>query len=57
MFGIGPWELLIVFSIVLLMFGGKRLPEVASGLGQAIKNFKSALSDEKEKVAKLEDNK
>ena len=45
MFGIGPWELLIVFAIVLLLFGGKRLPGIATGLGSAIKNFKSALKD------------
>lgn len=50
MFGIGPWELLITFAIVLLLFGGKRLPEVASGLGHAIKNFKSAMSDQEKDV-------
>ena len=51
MFGIGPWELLITFAIVLLLFGGKRLPEVASGLGQAIKNFKTAMSDQEKEIA------
>lgn len=51
MFGIGPWELLITFAIVLLLFGGKRLPEVASGLGQAIKNFKSAMSDTEKEIS------
>lgn len=45
MFGIGPWELLIVFAIVLLLFGGKRLPGIATGLGGAIRNFKSAMKD------------
>ncbi len=45
MFGIGPWELLLVFAIVLLLFGGKRLPGIASGLGTAIRNFKGALRE------------
>lgn len=45
MFGIGPWELMLVFAIVLLLFGGKRLPGIATGLGSAIRNFKSALKD------------
>lgn len=45
MFGIGPWELMLVFAIVLLLFGGKRLPGIASGLGSAIRNFKSAIKD------------
>lgn len=45
MFGIGPWELMLVFAIVLLLFGGKRLPGIATGLGSAIKNFKTALKD------------
>ena len=45
MFGIGPWELMLVFAIVLLLFGGKRLPGIASGLGSAIRNFKSALKE------------
>jgi len=45
MFGIGPWELLVVFAIVLLLFGGKRLPGIATGLGSAIRNFKSAMRE------------
>ena len=45
MFGVGPWELIFVFAIVLLLFGGKRLPGIAAGLGGAIRNFKSAMRD------------
>jgi sec-independent protein translocase protein TatA len=46
MLGLGPTELLIVLVIVLLLFGGKRLPELARGLGKSIVNFKSAVSEE-----------
>ena len=39
---IGWSELLVILLIVLILFGGKRLPEIGSGLGQAIKNFKQS---------------
>ncbi len=40
MFGLGPWELGIVAIVVVLLFGTKRLPELGSGLGKAISNFR-----------------
>ena len=45
MFGLGAWELLIILGIVVLLFGARRLPEIGSGVGKAIKNFKSGVSD------------
>ena len=42
MFGLGYQELLIILVIVLILFGAKRLPELARGLGQGIKEFKKA---------------
>ncbi len=42
MFGIGPPELLVVFLIILILFGAKRLPELARSLGKSINEFKSA---------------
>ncbi|MBT3380461.1 MAG: twin-arginine translocase TatA/TatE family subunit [Lentisphaerae bacterium] len=38
-------ELMLIFLIVLLVFGGKKLPEIARGLGQGIKEFKKAKDD------------
>ena len=48
MLGLGPWELLIVLAVILLIFGGKRLPELARGLGKSVTNFKSGLSEDQD---------
>lgn len=48
MFGLGAWELLIILGIVVLLFGARRLPEIGSGVGKAIKNFKAGVSEKGE---------
>jgi sec-independent protein translocase protein TatA len=56
----GGFELFAIVAVVVLMFGGKKIPELAKGLGQGIKNFKTAVKDdEPEAVAstqKIEEN-
>lgn len=42
---IGPMELLVIFLVILLLFGAKRIPEIARGLGKGIREFKSATKD------------
>ncbi len=46
---IGIWELLIILGIAVLLFGGKKIPEIAKGLGEGIRNFKTAVKDENKK--------
>jgi len=46
--GIGFWELVIILIIVLIIFGPKRLPELAQALAKAVKVFKSELSNSNE---------
>ncbi|MCH2171666.1 twin-arginine translocase TatA/TatE family subunit [Myxococcota bacterium] len=48
MFGIGPTELFIVLAIVVILFGARRLPELGSGVGKAITNFKAGLAGKDE---------
>jgi sec-independent protein translocase protein TatA len=48
---IGMPELLVILGVAVLLFGGKKIPEVAKGLGEGIRNFKSALKGEPEKPA------
>ena len=45
MFGLGWPELLLIFVAVLLLFGAKRLPEIAQGLGKGIKEFRKTMKD------------
>lgn len=45
MFGLGPLELGVIFLIILLVFGAKRIPEIAQGLGKGITEFKKAAKD------------
>jgi sec-independent protein translocase protein TatA len=51
---IGVWELMVILGIAVLLFGGKKIPEIAKGLGEGIKNFKVALKDEQKKDAEEE---
>jgi sec-independent protein translocase protein TatA len=44
--GLSGTELLVVLGVAVLLFGGKKIPEVAKGLGEGIKNFKQAIKDE-----------
>ena len=42
--GFGPMEMLLIFFVLLLLFGAKRLPELASGMGKGIRDFKRSLN-------------
>ncbi len=52
MFNLGAPELLIIFLVVLLLFGGAKLPELARGLGKAIRNFKEEAEGIKREIEK-----
>jgi len=54
---IGPWQIAIIVLVILLLFGGKKIPELMKGLGTGIKEFKDAAkSNEEPKNSKKEDN-
>ena len=43
--GLSMWELILIFTVILLLFGAKRIPEIGSSLGRGIREFKSSLRD------------
>lgn len=57
MFGIGMPEVLLIALIILLLFGGKKIPELMKGLGKGVKSFKDGINEASNELKKdLEDN-
>ena len=52
---IGMPQVWIIIAVVLLLFGGKKIPELMKGLGKGTKEFKDAINDGKEELPKKED--
>ncbi|MFC2113123.1 twin-arginine translocase TatA/TatE family subunit [Bacteroidota bacterium] len=42
----GPWQIILIVLVVLLLFGGRKIPELMKGLGQGMKEFKKATKEE-----------
>jgi len=45
---LGAWEIIVIVLVVLIFFGGKKIPELMKGVGQGVKQFKKAVRDEPE---------
>jgi len=43
---VGPWQIVLIVVIVVLLFGGKKIPELMKGIGQGMKDFKKAIKEE-----------
>lgn len=52
---VGPWQIAIIVVLVVLLFGGRKIPELMRGLGSGIKEFKNASKDDSDE--KLEEKK
>ena len=49
---LGVWEILIIAFIVLLLFGGKKIPELMHGIGKGVKSFKKGMNEVEEEINK-----
>ena len=47
---LGPWEIVLVVLVIIILFGGKKIPELARGLGKALKEFRKTTKDLKDEV-------
>ncbi|MBR3075836.1 MAG: twin-arginine translocase TatA/TatE family subunit [Bacteroidales bacterium] len=55
---VGPWQIVIIALVILLLFGGKKIPELMKGLGKGVKSFKEGINEIDEQVNKeIEDPK
>ena len=51
----GGWEMVVIAIVILLLFGAKKLPELAKGLGQGIREFKGAVDGVKDEISDVKD--
>lgn len=54
--GIGAQELLLILLAILILFGAKKIPELAQGLGKGIREFRKAIKETKEEIEKPEED-
>ncbi|MBE6233846.1 MAG: twin-arginine translocase TatA/TatE family subunit [Bacteroidales bacterium] len=50
---VGMWEVIIIALVVLLLFGGKKIPELMKGLGKGVKSFKEGIKEVEEDVKEI----
>jgi sec-independent protein translocase protein TatA len=55
-FGLGGWEIVLILAVVLLLFGARKLPELAKGLGTGIKEFKKATREVTDEIQNADTN-
>lgn len=54
---VGPWQVILIVAVILLLFGGKKIPELMKGLGQGIREFKEGMSGDSAKKENQSDEK
>lgn len=51
---VGPWQILIICLVIVLLFGGKKIPELMKGIGQGVKSFKQGMSEVEKEIGNIE---
>ena len=57
LFNIGTGEIIIIAIVILLLFGGKKIPELMRGIGKGVRNFKEGLNDVTDEINKVDEKK
>ncbi len=52
---IGPWQIVIIALVILLLFGGKKIPELMKGLGKGVKSFKEGMNEIEDQINQADD--
>ena len=51
---VGPWQIVIIALVILLLFGGKKIPELMRGLGQGMRSFKEGMNEVEKQIGDIE---
>ena len=54
---IGPWQIVILALLVILLFGGKKIPELMKGIGKGVKSFKEGMNEVEDQINKSDEEK
>ena len=52
---VGPWQIVIIALVILLLFGGKKIPELMKGLGKGVKSFKEGMNEKVDEEVKSDE--
>lgn len=53
---LGTWEIVLIVAVILLLFGGKKIPELMQGLGKGVKSFKQGMNEVEKEIKSVEDD-
>ena len=53
---IGPWQIIIIALVIVLLFGGKKIPELMKGLGKGVKSFKEGMNEIEEQINQADES-
>ncbi len=53
---IGPWQVVIIALVIVLLFGGKKIPELMKGVGKGVKSFKEGMSEMEREAKEIQHN-
>ena len=52
----GMWEIVLIVLVILLLFGGKKIPELMKGLGKGVKSFKQGMNEVEKEIKELDED-